>query len=158
MDIAHTVASLNAHAGVLEAEITRIDADVASLKEVATRYPPDSPLAASTTATRKGLVELREGKQQQLKEVRQQLELFRLHLPAAQKLLKQLRTTQRVELPESSFPGPHSNVNALVESQILSAEAPPGRALPADGHGQWSHMLGSTTVVTPARDRKSPQH
>jgi hypothetical protein len=152
MDIAHTVASLNAHVGVLDAEISRIDADIASLEEVTTRYPADSPLAASVKKTRKGLDRLKVVKQSQLKEAKQQIELFRLHLPAAQKLLKQLNATQKVELPEASFPGPNSNVNALVYSQILSAEAPQQQQQRSQHH---SAMHSQTTVVTPARARAS---
>jgi hypothetical protein len=38
MDIAHSVALLNAHAGVLEAEIVRIEADIEALHNVAERY------------------------------------------------------------------------------------------------------------------------
>jgi hypothetical protein len=159
MDIAHSVALLNAHAGVLEAEIVRIEADIEALHNVAERYAGSSGFAASTRNAEAGLSRLRDNKRQQLGEVKQQLDLFRLHLPAAQQLLKRLRHTQRVELPSSTFPPPSSSVNAVVESQILAAVNLPAHlalnncspaALPPSPGGP-----GQTSIVTPARQSRS---
>jgi hypothetical protein len=163
MDIAHSVALLNAHAGVLDAEIARIDADVAAVQNVNERYSGSSSLLHSTRAAEQGLGRLRAMKRQQLGEVRQQLELFRLHLPGAKQLLAQLAATQKVELPSSSFPPPTSTVNAVVNSQILSptASAPTlqpgtvttgaaGRRVPSLSP-QRAPLGTQTTIVTPAR-------
>ena len=149
MDIAHSIALLNAHQGVLEAEISRIDSDVSSLKEVAARYPPDSELASSAKAARLGLLRLRATKEKLLAEVRQQVELFRLHLPAAAQLLRRLGATQDVALPASAFPPPTANVTGVVVSRIL---APPTTApLPSGPSGLYGPS--SVTVVTPERRR-----
>ena len=159
MDIAHAIARLNAHAGVLEAEIARIDSDLGSLRDIQSRYDHSSALTSSTSATTSSLTNLKKHKTKQLGEVRQQLDLFRLHLPSAQQLLERLAATQHVELPPTSFPAPTANVTALVESPILMDHQPHqpssnfGSRWSAAHHGDTQNHPTSTSavVVTPFR-------
>jgi hypothetical protein len=148
MDIAHCVALLTAHGGVLDAEISRIDADTAALRSIQDRYGSSRPTATSVSSALESLRALRAVKQQQLDQIRQQLELFRLHLPAAQLLLGRLKTTQKVDLPASTFPHAGAGINAIVESQIL-APVPVGTTEAASS--EWAATTGNAVIVTPAR-------